>query len=247
LLILADHSIPEISSASGIVSQAQRILVIDHHRRSPQFVDHPMLTYVESQASSTCELVTELLQNTPRHVPIYEAEATIMYLGLLVDTNRFKMHTGARTFETADTLRAWGANIAQTEKSLQEDIEQLQAKAALISSAQVYMDKYMLSISQHPLGRTMLSQTADALLQIKGTDAAFAIAPDAANPDVICVSARSNSSCNVQKIMEKMDGGGHFSAAAAQCPDTSVQAVAAKLKTVLKEEEEHESHSSGER
>ena len=105
----ADHGIPAISSAKEFVDQCNRILVIDHHRRSDAFVKNTLLTYVESSESSACELIVELLQNIPNHIPIYEMAATIMYLGILVDTNRFKMHTDARTFEAAAALQNWGA------------------------------------------------------------------------------------------------------------------------------------------
>ncbi len=116
LLIMADHGIPAISSAKEFVDQCNRILVIDHHRRSDAFVKNTLLTYVESSASSACELIVELLQNIPNHIPIYEMEATIMYLGILVDTNRFKMHTDARTFEAAAALQKIGVLIQSVPK-----------------------------------------------------------------------------------------------------------------------------------
>ena len=241
LLVMVDHSIPQISSAQSFVDDVERIAVIDHHRRNDQFVANPMITYVESGASSTVELITELLQNIPRHVPIFEAEATIMYLGLLVDTNRFKMHTSARTFETAAVLRAWGANNQEAEEALLEDYDIYKEKAELIAQARFFMDRYLIVASHDPLERTMISQISDTLLKIKGAQASFTIAPDSEDSSTVRISARSNGEVNVQRIMEKMGGGGHFAAAAAALKDHTVNQTLDELKDVLKEDENNES------
>lgn len=241
LLVMVDHSVPETSSARDFLDQAGRIAVIDHHRRGDSFVKNPMITYVESTSSSTAELVTELLQNVPRHIPIFEAEATIMYLGLLVDTNRFKMHTSARTFETAAVLRSWGANVQEAEEALAEDYDLYREKAQLVASAVPFLDKYMIAMSTQPTDRTMISQTSDSLLKIRGCEASFTVAPDPAQPDTACISARSNGSVNVQRIMEKLGGGGHFAAAAVQLPETTPEEAVQKLKETIEEDTNHES------
>ncbi len=238
---MVDHSVPEISSAADFLDEARRIAVIDHHRRGDSFVKNPMITYVESQSSSTAELVTELLRNIPRHVPIFEAEATIMYLGLLVDTNRFKMHTSARTFETAAVLRSWGANVQEAEEALTEDRALYQEKAQLICAAQEFLDKYMIAMTSQPTDRTMVSQTSDSLLRIRGCEASFTIAPDPDEPASARISARSNGKVNVQRIMEKMGGGGHFAAAACLLPDTTVQQAKEQLMKTIEEDTDHES------
>lgn len=244
LVIMVDHSVPQISSGQSFLNEAQRILVIDHHRRNDKFVEHPMLTYIESSASSTCELMVELLQNTPNHVPIYEADATIMYLGVLVDTNRFKMHTSARTFETVAQLRNWGANAQMAEKALCEDLDQFKLKNELVAKGKMYDDRFMICLSHHPLSRTLMSQVSDAMLKIKGAQASFTIAPNEYMPERIAISARSDGSFNVQKIMEKMHGGGHFSAAALERADTTVEELTRELLEVLREELKNENHSA---
>lgn len=241
LLVMVDHSIPEISSAQSFVDEARKIAVIDHHRRNAQFVDNPMITYVESQSSSTVELVTELLQNIPRHVPIFEAEATIMYLGLLVDTNRFKMHTSARTFETAAVLRSWGVNGQEAEEALLEDFDIYQEKAGLISKAEIVDDRFLMAASPDPLDRTLISQISDSMLKIKGAQASFTLAPDPAAPDSVRISARSNGEVNVQRIMEKMGGGGHFAAAATLLENTRVDQAKELLKKTIEEDSKNES------
>ena len=237
LLLLVDHSVPAISSAKNLLPEAQRILIIDHHRRSDQFVDHPMLSYIESSASSSCELITELLQNVPNPVPIYEAEATIMYLGIIVDTNHFTMHTGSRTFETAGELRSWGANSALADKALCESKDYFMEKNRLISQAQAYADRFMILESPEAISRTMMAQMADTLLKIRGIQAAFVISRVDGQEGSVAVSARSDGSFNVQKVMEKMQGGGHFAAAALCRKNTTTQAIRQELTEVLDEEE----------
>ena len=241
LLIMADHGIPAISSAKDFVDQCSRILVIDHHRRSDTFVKRTLLTYVESTASSACELIVELLQNIPNHIPIYEMEATIMYLGILVDTNRFKMHTDARTFEAAAALQNWGANTNRAEKALCEDYLYFSMKNALIQQAKPYHDHFMIAaIEDEALERTMMAQVSQALLMIKGCVASFTIAKVKNSTNGVAVSARSDGSYNVQKIMEKLNGGGHFSAAAVERQDLSVQQMKDLILKYIEEEQNNE-------
>ena len=241
LLIMADHGIPAISSAKDFVDQCSRILVIDHHRRSDTFVKRTLLTYVESTASSACELIVELLQNIPNHIPIYEMEATIMYLGILVDTNRFKMHTDARTFEAAAALQNWGANTKRAEKALCEDYLYFSMKNALIQQAKPYYDHFMIAaIEDEALERTMMAQVSQALLMIKGCVASFTIAKVKNSANAVAVSARSDGSYNVQKIMEKLNGGGHFSAAAVERKDLSVQQMKDLILNYIEEEQKNE-------
>ena len=242
LLILVDHGIPAISSARPFIDNCKNILVIDHHRRSDSFVDNPMLTYVEPAASSTCELIVELIGNVPNHVPIYESEATIMYLGILVDTNRFKMHSDARTFEAAAALRSWGANANLAEKALCIDYTDFVIENHLINLAQWVFSRYMVvCIDGQPVEKTMLAKVAHSLLLIKGCDASFVIARLENKEKVTAVSARSTGAYNVQKIMEKLNGGGHFTAAAVERTDLDPQKCKEKLIQLL-EEEEHESN-----
>lgn len=237
LLIMVDHAFPDISSARHWIANFEKIIVIDHHRRNDRFVESPMLTYVESTASSSCELIVEMLQNTHSHIPIFEAEATIMYLGILVDTNRFKMHTSARTFEAAAALRSWGANGNLAEKALCEDFAFFQLKTELVQEGKFYYDRFMVaSITTQNLDRTMMAQISDLLLKIKGCQASFTIARNADKPDNVAISARSDGSYNVQKIMEKMQGGGHFSAAAVERANCSVEELQAELLEILRED-----------
>ena len=236
LLIMVDHGVPFISSAKDFVGDCSRVIVIDHHRKGDNFVRNPMLTYVESTASSSCEMITELLQSISTHIPIYEVEATIMYLGILVDTNRFKMHTDARTFEAAGALRAWGANNKLAEKALQEDYKRIQLRNRIVGSAKIVYNKIMVASVEECLDKTMVSQVSDALLMIKGACASFTIAYTTPSKDVVSVSARGDGNTNVQRILEKMQGGGHFSAAAVDRKNVTVKEIENELLNIIKEE-----------
>lgn len=242
LLIMVDHGMPNISSARELVDQFEKVIVIDHHRRNEHFVIHPLITYVESQASSTCELIVEMIDSLPNHIPVFEAEATILYLGLIIDTNRFKMHTSARTFDTAAVLRRWGANANLAEKALCEDFSNFRLKTELVARGEPYFGHFMIAaIDDKELDRTMMAQVSDSLLKIKGCTASFTIA-NTKNHSV-AISARSDGTFNVQKIMEKMNGGGHFAAAALERKDTTVEKLKEELLDKIKEDlKKHESN-----
>lgn len=235
LLIMVDHSNPDISSGRKLIENNSKVIVIDHHRRGENSPNAPLLSYIESGASSTCELMTELLAGSSATVPIYEAESTIMYLGILVDTGRFRNHTGERTFQAAGTLLDWGANTQQAEHSLQEDYKKYKERMQLLEQAEAYDGKYLVDALSQPVSRTTLSQISDALLGFKGCQAAFTIGINDANGHV-AVSARSDGTVNVQRIMEMMNGGGHFAAAALEREDTTVQAVKDELLAILRKE-----------
>lgn len=244
LVIMVDHHVPAQSTGAKLIQQAKRVIVIDHHRRSSGFVDGPLVTYLESGASSTCELLTEMLSYQPSRVELNEAEATVMYLGIVVDTNRFKMRTGSRTFEAAATLKKLGADPIVSESVLSERYEQFEEKTAIAKYAKLYLHKYMIASVGEDLypSRPLMAQVADQLLTIRGVEASFVVAKTAKENDVVAVSSRSNGVVNVQAIMEKMHGGGHFTAAALQREHSEVQSVTEELKQVLDEIEEEEKH-----
>lgn len=164
-----------------------------------------------------------------------------MYLGILVDTNRFKMHTDARTFEAAAALQNWGANTSRAEKALCEDYLYFSMKNALIQQAKPYYNHFMIAaIDGETLDKTMMAQVSQALLLIKGCVASFTIAKVKTNPNAVAISARSDGSYNVQKIMEKLNGGGHFSAAAVEREGVSVQQMKDMILNCIEEELKNE-------
>ena len=246
LIIMVDHHAPAQSCAQRLVDQAKRIIVIDHHRRSAGFVNGPLVTYLESGASSACELTTEMLSYQPSRIDISDEEATIMYLGIVVDTNRFKMRTGSRTFEAAAVLKKLGADPVGAENILSERVEQFEEKTAISKYAQLYRGKYMIAAVTEAMypSRPLMAQVADQLLTIRGVEASFVIAQTAKENDVVAVSSRSRGNVNVQTIMEKMRGGGHFTAAALQREHAQVMDIEAELKQVLDAEEEDKEDES---
>ena len=217
------------------VMSAKRIIVIDHHRRSEDFIGNPLLVYVETSASSVSELATELLPYQTNKVNISESEATIMYNGILVDTNRFRMRTGSRTFEAVAYLKKIGADSMKAENMLKEDYDDFEVKTSIMNWSEKYRGNMIIAaVNDNTIeDRTMMSQAADSLLNIKGIEASFVIANIKDNK--VAVSARSKGEINVQVIMEKMHGGGHFSAAALQRDDTSVAAVDDELRAMIDE------------
>lgn len=244
LVVMVDHGVPAISSAKAFVEQCEKVVVIDHHRRGDNFISRPFLVYVESKASSTCELLVEMIGMIPGYVAINEAEATLMYLGILVDTNRFKMHTDARTFEAAAVIRSWGANANMAEKALCVDIEEFTTKNRLVQQASMVYGQFMVAaIEDEAVEKTMLAKLAQSLLLIKGCRAAFVMAK-LPNGHSTALSARSDGSFNVQTIMESLQGGGHFAAAAVSRDDVNVAELKALLLDRLKEEVNHESHTA---
>lgn len=238
LILMVDHGTPAISSGQEMLAMpGRRVVVIDHHRRSEDFVEAPLLAYVESTASSVSELLTELLQASSTTIPIYEAEATLMYLGLLVDTNRFKTHTSERTFQAAGTLSGWGASNSVAEQALLEDYESFHQRNEIIANAHRVLNRFMVAVSEEPTNRTRLAQAAEYLTRIKGVEAAFVIGVNENNGRT-AMSARSNGSYNVQKIAEQLGGGGHFAAAALEKADITPKQLEHDLIEVLKKEEE---------
>ncbi len=240
VLVMVDHGVPSMSSAQNFVEACKNVIVIDHHRKGEEFVKNTLLSYVESTASSACELIVELVQSIPNHVPIYETEATIMYLGILVDTNRFKMHTDARTFEAAATLRLWGANATEAEKSLCIDYTDFYLKNNLLLQAKPVLGRFMVNCIEQPVDKTTLAQIASSLLTIRQAQATFVFGPLKSNPKITALSARSDGSFNVQKIVERLHGGGHFSAAAVERDDLSPEELKDEIVKQLEEEVENE-------
>lgn len=228
LIIVVDHNNPNQTGAPLTLAQANRIVVIDHHRRSEDFMHNPLLVYVETSASSTCELVSEFLPYQTNKVTLCEEEATLMYVGILVDTNRFRQRTGSRTFEAAAYLKSRGVDPIRAENMLKESYNEFEAKAHIMQYAKRYRDNMMIAAVQEGIvSRSLMSQIADSLLEIKGMEASFVIGR--IDSDTVAVSARSKGIVNVQVIMEEMSGGGHFGAAALQRKDASVEEVHEEL------------------
>ncbi|MFD0590246.1 DHH family phosphoesterase [Paenibacillus sp. GCM10027627] len=239
LAVVVDTHKASLVKEPKLLTQTDRIVVIDHHRRGEEFISSAILVYLEPYASSTCELVTELLQYIHDRVSLDVREATTLLAGITVDTKSFSLRTGARTFEAASFLRRNGADTMMIQRMLQEDLEEYVSKAEIIKHAQVLHDHIAIAVveSGRKNPQLLIAQSADTLLSMTDILASFVIGE---RPDgLIGVSARSLGSMNVQVVMERMGGGGHLTNAAAQLEGT-VEEVAAKLKAVLKQIESEE-------
>lgn len=233
LLIAVDYHNPDHSGAEQLLSRVDRLVVVDHHRRSREFIRKPLLVYIESGASSSCELISELISYQPIKTEISAAEATIMYAGILVDTNRFRTHTGFRTFEACAILRKWGVDVIEAESLLKEDFNEFESKTRVYKQGKLYRQNMIIACNDDNeiMQRSLMSMGADGMLDIKGIEASFVIARISENE--VAISARSKGNVNVQSIMENMHGGGHFSAAAVQLNNITTQEAQALLKDAI--------------
>ncbi|MEK3900009.1 DHH family phosphoesterase [Paenibacillus sp. FSL R7-0179] len=239
LLIVVDTHKASMTMEPRLVQYASRIVVVDHHRRGEEFINDAVLVYLEPYASSTCELVTELLQYIHDKIKLSPLEATMLLAGITVDTKHFALHTGSRTFEAAGFLRRVGADTILIQRMLKEDLQEYISKAEIIKHARMVYEQIALVATQPgmKIPQLLIAQTADTLLGMTNVVASFVISE---RPDgLIGISARSLGRMNVQVVMEKLGGGGHLSNAAVQLEGTTKEAEA-RLLAVLAEIEAKE-------
>lgn len=233
LLIIVDSQSPKIVMAPEVLEKAQKIIVIDHHRVGEDTFDADF-SFIEPYASSTIELVMELLNfyNLEEEINISPLEATVMYGGLIVDTNNFSYRTSSRTFEVASKLKEIGADITEAKLWLRRDLIRTLEINRLLDKVDIFLDRFAFVVTSEVYDdRILLAQVAEALLSINDIDAAFMICR--LGSDVVGVSARSYQQVNVQILMEAIGGGGHLNSAAAQVKNQSVAEVYEQLKTYL--------------
>lgn len=234
LLIIVDTHKPSLLADPTLLDKAKQIAVIDHHRRGEEHIPHAQLVYIESYASSSCELVTELLQYFGNKVEIGKLEATLLLAGIIVDTKHFMFQTGVRTFEAASYLRSLGGESSFIQEMLRDDFATVIKKTEVMKNAKLLFGQIALAVSQEesPEAQVLAAKTADTMLNIAGVKASFVLWPYKVG---IAVSGRSNGDINVQTIMEKLGGGGHLTSAAAQLTG-SVDNIKQKLIEILEEE-----------
>ncbi|MEF9939887.1 MAG: DHH family phosphoesterase [Clostridium sp.] len=238
MLVVVDVNRPSIAEAPELLKMIKTIVVFDHHRQSSEIIENAVLSYVEPYASSTCEMVAEILQYIGDDIKIKPAEADAMYAGIVIDTNNFMNQAGVRTFEAAAYLRRNGADVVRVRKLFRDKLEDYQAKAEAIRNAKIF-DTYF-AISQCPSegldSPTVVgAQAANELLDIIGIKASFVLTE---LNGTIYFSARSIDEINVQVMMEKLGGGGHRTIAGAQIEGISIEEAIEKLKTLIMEMKE---------
>lgn len=233
MVIVVDTNRPQMTECEELLKKTRTIVVLDHHRQSSDNIENALLSYIEPYASSSCEMVSEVLQYIVDDIKIPKLEASSMYAGIMIDTNNFVNRTGVRTFEAAAFLRRCGADITLVRKMFRDDMESYRAKAEIISSAEVYQQKFAIAVGRDLTieSPTIIgAQAADELLDISGIKASFVLTEYNGR---IYVSARAIDEVNVQIIMERFGGGGHMNASGAQFDHTDMEKAVADLKKVL--------------
>lgn len=226
LLVLVDHSKPSLSESQDVYEALKdRVVIIDHHRRGEEFPEEPQLVYVESYASSTSELVTELFEYQPRRAQgLRRLEATAMLAGIQIDTKSFTLRSGTRTFDAASYLRAVGADGNLLQDFMKETVDSYRNRAHLIERAQIH-GSVAIAVGEddEQYDSVVAAQAADSFLQMIGVTSSYVITRR--DSDTVAISARSTGIVSVQLVMEAMGGGGHLSNAATQVKDTSTEEV----------------------
>lgn len=240
LLIITDTHRYEMTEHPPLIDKAKKVVLFDHHRKSTDFIDKAVLIYHEPYASSTCELVTEMIQYFGEKIKLKPIEADALLAGITVDTKNFCMKTGAITFEAAAFLRRNGGDSIRVRKLFQNDIFSYKTKATIVRNAEIFQEQYAISVCEEEGEDALLvtAQAADELLNVKGVTASFVCCP---KEDAVYISARSFGEVNVQLIMEKLGGGGHLSVSGAQVHNASIGEVTEQLKNAIKQYIEEES------
>ena len=223
LVVVVDTHRPSFTECPELTMISDKVVVIDHHRRGVEFINDTVLLFHETYVSSTCEMVTELVQYMEDDVKINKLTAEGLMAGICLDTKNFAFKTGVRTFEAASYLKKKGADTIEVKKLFNSTLIDFVTKAEIIQSAKVIDEKICLAYSKAEVSNIniIVAQAADELLNIKNVEASFVLGKTKSG--TIFVSARSLGSINVHVLMEKLGGGGHIDIAGAQIEDTSLE------------------------
>lgn len=239
VVIVVDVNRASRTECPELLVECRSVVVFDHHRQTSDSIENALLAYIEPYASSTCEMVAEILQYISDNIKLKQIEADAMYGGIMIDTNNFTQKTGVRTFEAAAYLRRNGADVTRIRKTFRNNIDEFKTRAIAISRAEIFDDKFAISDcpSEGVESPTVVcAQAANELLNISGIEASFVLTE---YNNKIYISARSISDVNVQLIMEKIGGGGHATVAGAQLEgygiDEAKNIVIKVVKSMLEE------------
>lgn len=234
LVIVVDTHRPAMVECSDLLRHTDNIVLIDHHRRSEDCIQNAALMYHEAYASSTCEMVTEIIQYIQESPILDKNEAEALYAGIFLDTNGFVNKAGVRTFEAASYLKRLGVDTIGIRRRFKCDRDIFFKKAQIISGARFYRDNIAISLvsDESREAQVMCAQSADELLDIKGVEAAFVLLKKG---KLVYISARSLDEINVQIIMEKLGGGGHITIAGTQMENITLEEAEEKLHWAIDE------------
>lgn len=235
LLILVDHHSFNQTVEPKLLAKTKNLVIIDHHRKLNDAIDGALISHIEPYASSSVELIAEMIELTTKDVEINNFEATVMLSGIIVDTNNFMYRTGSRTFEASAFLRKYGADTFKVKTILRPGLDEIQLKSQLLSRAEVIHKRFTIVIIPRDMdaSRNLLAKVADDLLEIEDTIASFALGY--LGPTTVGISARSLEGFNVQVVMEKFNGGGHLNNAGAQIETDDIKQVRLDLIQILNE------------
>ncbi|MDF2538936.1 MAG: putative rane protein [Herbinix sp.] len=233
LLVVVDVNRPVYTECEELLDYAKTIVIFDHHRQTNEAIENAVLSYIEPYASSTSEMVAEILQYIGGSLKLKPSEADALYGGIMIDTNNFLTKAGVRTFEAAAFLRRSGADVTRIRKLFRGDMTDYKIKAGAISSTEIYKKHFAIAVCENSdVGSPMVlgAQVANELLDIKEMKASFVLT---AFNGKIYVSARSIDEVNVQVIMEKLGGGGHLSVAGCQLENSTIPEAIERIKSTL--------------
>ncbi|HIX28189.1 MAG TPA: DHH family phosphoesterase [Candidatus Blautia stercoravium] len=233
VVVVVDTNKPSYTECEELLHKTKTIVVLDHHRQGSEMIQNAVLSYIEPYASSSCEMVAEILQYFSDDIRIYNIEADALYSGIIIDTNNFTAKTGVRTFEAAAFLRRCGADVTRVRKMFRDDVKSYRAKAEAIRHVETYKNCFAIAVcpSEGIDSPTVVaSQAANELLNVDSIKATFVLTDYQGK---IFISARAIDEVNVQLIMEKMGGGGHINMAGAQLPGATIEAAIRQLKETL--------------
>ena len=235
LVVVVDTHRPSFTEAPELLEAGAQIVMFDHHRRGTEFIDNAVLKYTEPYASSTSELVTEILQYMENTMRLDKHEAEALLAGITVDTKNFTFQTGVRTFEAASLLRRFGADTTVVRQLFQDDLSTFIHKSNIVRNAKIYDNDVAISIYDEdvPNAQLVAAQGADDLLNIRGISTSFVIGRK--SEEMIFISGRSLGDTNVQVILEKLGGGGHMTVAGAQYSDKNIDEVKDLLLNAVQE------------
>lgn len=233
LLVVVDVNHPSYTDEPALVDLASSLVVLDHHRQAGESFENPTLSYIEPFASSTCEMVAEILQYVGEEIKLKSYEADILYSGIMVDTNNFMNKPGVRTFEAVAFLRRSGADITRIRKLFRTDLNEYKVKAEAIQNTEIFMKSYAIALcnaNQCESPMIVGAKIANELLDIEGIKATFVLTEFEGK---IYISARSIDELNVQVVMEKLGGGGHITSAGAQLEGRTLHEASEILRQTL--------------
>ncbi len=233
LLILTDVHRPSICLSREVVEKAKNIAIIDHHRRAEEFIDKPLFVHIEPSASSASELVAELIRYNEHHIEIPPHYATMMLAGIFLDTNFYRQKTSARTYDASLILKEYGADNQIADDFLKEEYEEYALKTRIMSNSSTPYYGVIISLADANdiIDRTILAIVAQETLSIKGVNACFVIGRTGEKE--IRISSRSDGTINCQMLLEKLGGGGHYTASAAAFQEKTIEEVNEMLRNVL--------------